>query len=97
MTLRARFKVIFLRGRVGRVIPLRAARLQQNGAQRTDAPYLSILFLKWALSSRVVAKRNFGSGAANVKRAKARISDRGSATRGPFALSNAERSISAEN
>src|SRR5262245_33413774 len=30
-----------LRGeQVGRVSPLRAARLQQNGAQRTDAPYL---------------------------------------------------------
>src|SRR5436190_11882934 len=26
---------------VGRVSPLRAARLQQNGAQRTDAPYLA--------------------------------------------------------
>src|SRR5215831_19851318 len=26
-------------GMVGRVSPLRAARLQQNGAQRTDAPY----------------------------------------------------------
>jgi len=36
--------MIFFHGWVGRVSPLRAARLQRNGAQRTDAPTLQLHF-----------------------------------------------------